>query len=269
MYTSFYGLNSNPFIKEETYKYPLETNDYKETMNRLNYIKEIRGIGIFYGDNGLGKTYAIKSFINSLNKELYKVIYTNPTLNMTVFDFINILSKELYLDTGACYKTELLLNIQKEIERIVKQDKMNIIVIIDDAHLLSREILLNLKILYEFDMNSKDYVSLVLVGQEEIRSEISKKIHTSLNQRINTNYKFNGLTREEVKEYVKTRLELSNANKNIFENEAINSLYSCSKSSIRVLNTLIINCLILGFQMNKPTIDNEIVMLAKNEMDLK
>lgn len=269
MYTSFYGLNSNPFEKEETYKYPLETNDYKETINRLNYIKEIRGIGIFYGDNGLGKTYAIKSFINSLNKELYKVIYINPTLNMTVFDFINILSKELYLDTGACYKTELLLNIQKEIERIVKQDKMNIIVIIDDAHLLSREILLNLKILYDFDMNSKDYVSLVLVGQEEIRSEISKKIHTSLNQRINTNYKFNGLSREEVKEYVKTRLELSNTNKNIFENGAINSLYSCSKSSIRVLNTLIINCLILGFQMNKPTIDNEIVMLAKNEMDLK
>ena len=36
-------------------------------------------------------------------------------------------------------------NIQKEIVRIVNNDKMSVVVIIDDAHLLSREILLNLK----------------------------------------------------------------------------------------------------------------------------
>lgn len=269
MYTSFYGMNSNPFIKAENYKNPLETNDYKETIQRLNYIKEIRGIGIIYGENGLGKTYALKSFINSLNKELYKVIYINPTIMMTTFDFISILSNELNLDTGACYKSQLLSNIQKEIMRIVDHEKVNVIVIIDDAHLLSREILLTLKILYDFEMNSKDYVSLILMGQEELRVELSKKVHTSLNQRINANYRFNGLSRDEVKEYVKTRLEIANANKNIFGIDALNSLYSCSKSSFRKLNTLIINCLILGFQKNKPIIDNEIVMLAKREMDLK
>ena len=269
MYTSYYGMNFNPFIKEETYKYPLESEDYKETMSRLNYIKEIKGIGVFYGDNGLGKTYTIRNFINSLNKDLYKVIYINSSLNMSVFDFLNIIANELYLDTGACYKTEIISNIQKEIVRIVNNDKMSVVVIIDDAHLLSREILLNLKILYDFEMNSKDYVSLILVGQEEIKLELTKTIHTSFNQRINANYKFQGLNRNEVKEYVRTRLEIVNANKDIFEIEALNSLYSCSKSSLRRLNTLLTNCLIIGSQMNKPIIDNEIVMLAKGEMDLK
>ena len=93
-------------------------------------------------------------------------------------------------------------------------------------------------------------------------------MHTSLNHRINANYKFHGLSRSEVKEYINSRLEIVNANKNIFEIEALNSLYSCSKSSIRRLNTLVINCLIFGFQLNKPIIDNEIVMMAKSEMDL-
>jgi len=268
MYTSFYGMTSDPFRKEETYKNPMESEDYKETLNRLNYIKEIKGIGVFYGDNGLGKTYTIRSFINSLNKDLYKVIYINPTINMSVFDFLNIVAKELYLDTGNCYKTEIISNIQKEIVRITVQDKMNVIVIIDDAHLLSRDILMNLKLLYEFEMNSKDYVSLILVGQDDLKIELTKTIHTALKQRINTNYKFHGLSRVEVKEYVRTRLEMSNANKDIFETEALNSLYLCSKSSLRRLNTLITNCLIIGFQMNKPIINNEIVMLAKGEMDL-
>ena len=268
MYTSFYGMNSNPFIKEETYKYPLESEDYKEMLSRLNYVKEIRGIGVFYGDNGLGKTYAVKSFIQSLNKDLYKIIYISSTLNMSVFDFFVAIAKELDLDTGPCYKTEMFSSIQNEIVRMVNQDKMEVIVIIDDAHLLSRDILLNLKIFYDFEMNSKDFVSLILVGQEELRIELKKTIHTSLNQRINANYKFHGLSRSEVKEYINSRLEIVNANKNIFEIEALNSLYSCSKSSIRRLNTLVINCLIFGFQLNKPIIDNEIVMMAKSEMDL-
>ena len=269
MYTSYYGMSTNPFNKEENNKHPYKSNDYKEMINRLNYIKEINGIGIFYSDNGLGKTYTIRSFINSLNKDLYKVIYINSKLEITAFDFINNIAKELDLDIGNCYKTELIDNIQKEIIRIVKQDKMKVIVIIDDAHLLSKEILLNLKMLYDFEINSKDYVTLILVGQEELKLELSKGIHNSLKQRINTNYKLNGLSREEVKEYIKTRLEVSNTNKEIFTQEALNALYSCSKTSIRRLNTLIINCLILGSQLNKAKIDEEIVRSAKGEMDLK
>lgn len=269
MYKSYYGMNTNPFIKEETNKYPFESDDYNEVINRLNYIKEINGIGIFYGENGLGKTYVIKSFIDSLNKDLYKIIYINSKLNSTVFDFLNNIAKELDLDTGNCYKTELTDNIQKEIIRIVNQDKMKVIVIIDDAHLLKREILLNLKILYDFEINTKDYVTLVLVGQEELKIELSKPIHNSLKQRINTNYKLNGLSRKEVKEYISTRLEIVNSNKEIFTEEALNTLYSCSKSSIRRLNTLIINCLMLGSQMDKPVIDEEIVRISKGEMDLK
>ena len=45
-----------------------------------------------------------------------------------------------------------LYNIQKEILLLVEQEKRMPIIIIDDAHHLSREIFLNLKILYEFDM---------------------------------------------------------------------------------------------------------------------
>ena len=55
MYTSFYAMSFNPFIKEETYKYPFKSNDYNEVLNRLNYIKEIKGIGLFYGKNVYNK----------------------------------------------------------------------------------------------------------------------------------------------------------------------------------------------------------------------
>ena len=116
-------------------------------------------------------------------------------------------------------------------------------------------------------MDSKDYTTIILVGHEELRKELSKVKYETLQQRIVVNYRFNGLSREEVKEYVISRLELANQKNKIFEEAALTGLYSASKGSPRRLNNLIINCLMIGYQNNKTEIDEEIVMLAKNEID--
>lgn len=155
MYTSFYGMSENPFIKENTFKYKFECTDFLEVYSRLEYLKEIKGIGLFVGAPGLGKSYLIKCFIDSINKDLYKVVYISATKEMTVFDFYKCIANNFSLDTGACYKSEIYDNIQKEIIRVVEQDKMSPIVFIDEAQNLSRDILFNLKVLTDFVMDSK------------------------------------------------------------------------------------------------------------------
>ncbi|MBQ9318166.1 MAG: AAA family ATPase [Bacilli bacterium] len=159
-------------------------------------------------------------------------------------------------------------NMQNAIKRLVKIDKVQPVIIIDDAHKLSRDILKSLKILFDFDMDSKDYTILILIGQDELKYELSKKIYKTIHQRIIVNYKMRGLSREEVKQYIKTRFEISNVNIEIFTEDALNALYSCSKSSLRRLNTLILNCLMLGCQNKIQEINSEIVMEAKGEMNL-
>lgn len=269
MYTSFYGMNTNPFLKNQSSTNAFESNDYKQTLSRLNYLKEVKGIGIFCGTSGLGKTYTMRNFIEGLNKDLYKVFYITATPYMTVFDFLKLLCDQLGLDVGACYRIDIFNNIQKELIKMTNQYRIQPIIIIDDAHLLSRDILFNFKVFYDFEMDSKDYVSLILVGYPELKDELSKVVHETLRQRIIVNYTFEGLSREEVKEYVASRLELANTSKEIFEIDALNALYSCCKSSPRILNVLVSNSLMLGAQNKKSKIDSEIIMLAKGEMDLK
>lgn len=268
MYTSFYGMSCNPFIKDESIKYKFESEDYNNALSRFKYLKEIKGIGLITGESGFGKTYVIRSFINDLNKDLYKVIYISALKDMSVFDFFKVIADKLNIGTGPCYKTDLYNRIQSEIERLVKFEKVQPIIIIDDAHFLTREILLNFKILYDFEMDSKDYITLILIGQPLLREELAKSVHIQLKQRIIVNYTFNGLKREEAKEYIESRLELANTKKDIFEIEAINGLYSACRSSIRRLNNLIINALMLGYQNKEKTINTDIVMNAKNEMDI-
>lgn len=269
MYTSYYGMSCNPFLKEVNTENKFESKDYKELTYRLNYLKEIKGLAVFIGPPGYGKTFTIRSFINQLNKDLYKIVYISATNNMTVFDFFKDIGKALNLDTGACYRTDMYNNIQNELKRLVEIDKVEPMIIVDDAHNLSREILKLLKVLFDFDMDSKDYTSVILIGHPELKTELSKKVYESLNQRIIVNYSMKGLSREEVKEYVKTRFEIANVNNTIFKDDALNALYSCSKSSPRRLNSLILNCLMLGCQYEETNIDSGIVMQAKGEMDLE
>ncbi len=269
MYTSYYGMSCNPFTKEVNTKYKFESNDYTQLLNRFNYLKEINGLGVFVGPPGYGKSFAIRSFIDSLNKDLYKIIYISIIDKYTLFDFFKEIGNALNIDTGACYRSDLYNNIQKEIIKLVELYKVKPVIIIDDAHNLTREILLNLKVLFDFAIDSKDYTILILVGHPELKTELSKTIHDSIHQRIIVNYKMKGLTRVEVKDYVKTRLEIADVKNEVFTDDALNALYSCSKSSPRRLNTLILNCLMLGYQYNLPKIDSEIVMEAKGEMDLE
>jgi type II secretory pathway predicted ATPase ExeA len=268
MYTSFYGMCANPFLKDESIKYKFESEDFKATLYRFNYLKEVKGIGLFTGACGFGKTYVARYFIDYLNKDLYKVIYISLNDLITTFDFFKILSNNLGLDIGACYKSDIYKNIQDEFKRLVIQEKVQPIVILDDAHLLSREMLLNFKVFYDFDMDSADYVTLILIGNPELKDELSKQVYESLKQRIIVNYTFNGLSRKEVNEYIKSRFDYVNAKKDIFEEDAISALYSCCHSSPRKLNTLVINSLMLGYQNKLPVIHADVVMNAKQEMDV-
>ena len=76
----YYGLEFNPFEKGQP-DIPVDTSDYQEAMGRLDYLKGVRGIGLFTGRSGTGKSFIMKKFSETLNPGLYKVIYMPMLLN--------------------------------------------------------------------------------------------------------------------------------------------------------------------------------------------
>ena len=75
MYKAFYSLSGTPFSKELKVSDALATLPFQEATGCLNYMKQVRGMGLLVGEPGAGKTYALRVFAESLNKSLYKVIY--------------------------------------------------------------------------------------------------------------------------------------------------------------------------------------------------
>ena len=76
MYRSYYGLSYNPFDKQQLKEKDFfQSKDFVEMTNRLNYLKEVRGIGVFTARPGMGKSYALRCFAGNLNPSLCHMEY--------------------------------------------------------------------------------------------------------------------------------------------------------------------------------------------------
>jgi general secretion pathway protein A len=266
MYKAYYGLEFNPFDKSLDTKYNFKSQDFNQAISRLEYLKGIRGIGLFSGSAGTGKTYALRHFSNSLNPSLYKVIYITLS-TITISEFYRSLSYGLGIEP-AFKKVDMFRNIQASLISLVNDKRINPVIIIDEAQYLRTEVFNDLKMLFNFEMDSKNYATCILAGQPILNTILSKNVHEPLRQRIVINYTFTGITKDEVKDYIDTRLKLAGCRTEIFNTNAIEAIYGCCNGSVRKLNSLLERCLMIGTQLEKEMIDTNIVMEAQNEVEL-
>ena len=266
MYKAYWGMEFNPFDKDIKERQYYKGEDYREAMKRLEYLKNIRGIGLFTGLPGTGKTYTMKSFVNSLNPSLFKVIYI-PMTTITTNEFYKDLASGLGLEPSH-RKIDNYRQIQERIRALYKDQKITLLILIDEAQYLSRSILTDLKLLMNFDMDSKNYAMLILAGQPTLNNILSMQIHEALKQRIVINYTYQGLTLNEVKEYVESRMKLCGVAHTIFEENALEAASGSCNGSIRKLNSLIHKALIIGCEQKSRMITTDILMDAANEIEL-
>ena len=149
-FTTYYGMDYNPFTKEISSNNLFESNDYLQMKNRINFLIENRGIGLFMGDPGMGKTSSLRSVIYSLDKSRYKIIYICMT-TITPLDFYKTLNDALGLEDNS-RKAVLFKQIQEEIAKLYK-DHINVIIVIDELCLASHNSSYGDKILWEVPFN--------------------------------------------------------------------------------------------------------------------
>ena len=266
MFRAFWGMEFNPFEKTLDIKQYFKSEDYTQTFSRLEHLKSIKGIGLFTGLSGTGKTYTLRCFVSSLNPNLYKVAYI-PLSTVTVLEFYKSLAYSLGVEVYA-KKVDLFKAIQDGIINLARDKKIIPTIVIDEAQYLKTEVLNDLKMLLNFHMDSKNYAIFILSGQPLLNNTLSKQVHEALKQRIVISYNFEGVSKKEVHDYIYSRLKLCGVNSSIFNENAIEAIYSCCSGSIRKLNSIIEKCLMIGFQKNEAIITTEIVMCAQNEIEL-
>lgn len=264
-FLSYYQLERNPFGKYVEEKNIYSSEDAKEAQARIEYAVEIDGIALITGEPGTGKTTVVRKYMDELDADLYKLIYLSAG-NYKVFDFYHALCDSLNIPTERCQRINMFSRIQNEFVRMQEEDRVKPIVIIDDAHMLSAKVIEEFKIFYDFDFDSRCYVSLVMMGNQGIRDMIKQIKFESLRDRIVTNYDMKGLTDDETAEYVRSRLECCGGNPEMFSRQVTNAINLAGRSNCRRINSIVTGMLMLGYAEKRTTFDVDDVKKARDEM---
>jgi type II secretory pathway predicted ATPase ExeA len=263
-YRAFYGLTHNPFEKGAC-EHIYESSDYKQFFARMDYFKNVKGFALVYGEPGSGKTTSIRAFTAKLNPQLYRVIYL-PLSTVTVLDFYRHLA--LGLGLKPCFrKVDLFHQIQDYIVNANFQKNLCPFIVIDEAQFIHNGILNDLRLIFNFQMDSKNYAMVLLSGQVSFLSQLSLHINEPLRQRITISFGFRGLSKDEIQSYLSANLKSAGVIEPLFAPDAVEAIFAFSNGLPRLINLLAEKSLLVGFQNQLKAINSEIVQLAREDLD--
>lgn len=229
-------------------------------MFRLDYLVKTKGFGLLTGSHGRGKTTAVRNWVQTLNHSQYKVIYTCFS-TFSPNDFYRNLATEL--GAQAHYrKPDNFRVIQEELTRLSVEKRKTPVIIIDEANYISSAILNDFKLLFNFEMDSRDRAVVLLSGLPSLNATLRLSIHEPFRQRIIMSYELPALTKEEGRSYILEKLQGAGATRAIFEDAALEAILNASDGTPRIINNLCNSCLLIGDSGKSGMITAEIVMQA-------
>jgi len=261
MFNGLYGLSFNPFDKQaDPTRVSFQSNDFREMISRLNYIKDSRGIGAFTAGPGFGKTYALRCFSNNLNPNLYKMAYICLT-TVSVTEFYRQFCCALNLDPIG-QRAAMFKSIQQRLRQLFKENRRTFILAIDEAHDMDPRALKDIKAIMNQDYDSLNCFALLLVGEPHLNNILAKPIHEALLQRITIHYNFTGLSAEETVKYVNHKIKAAGGCTSILAESAANAVHTFSRGNPRLIDNVMSDALMIGAQQDKKTIDTDVILSA-------
>jgi type II secretory pathway predicted ATPase ExeA len=236
MYRKYYGLKRHPFEKDLKPDELFASAAAEELEARLDYLLQLRGIGLITGEVGSGKTSICRKVAKKLNTGLYKVFYV-PLTTSNVTDTYKSIAWEMGITTERSLAA-LYRSIRTEVDRLCLELKIKPILIIDEAQYLRNDVLQNLRLLTNYEMDSQNRLCMIFAGQAELRRRLSLSVHEPLAQRLVVRYHISGLSREELPAYLQHRLELAGTQIELFDAPALEAIFQATNGLPRKVNLL-------------------------------
>ena len=141
------------------------------------------------------------------------------------------------------------------------QKKLTTVLVVDEAHHLSAEILEEIRLLTNLETANEKLLQILLVGQPELDDKLDSPDLRQLKQRVALRSHLVPLNSDETKGYIQRRLELAGSPSAsvIFPPETIAAIYQHSQGLPRLINTICENALIAAYGKQMPSVSPDII----------
>ncbi len=265
MYRKRFGLTGHPMPKDCRSKtffdgYPA----YKKVEKAFRRLVDEPGLGVLTGEAGVGKTAAIRNLALSLPRPDYLVLYLCDTATSPL-DLYRTLAVEIGV-VPSHRRAQLWTDIKKALVHMVDERGTAPLIIIDEAQHLSDKFLVDLSGFLNFAFDSRDLLTLWLVGLPALRRNLAMQQHAPLAMRVSAQVHLEPWTdRDAFADCVHQSLTAVGAKDKLLSDPALEMLFRSSQGLLRVASKLLRAALREANDRGQTFVDEHVMQAAVEE----
>ena len=265
MYNKFFGFKEKPFKLVPNPAYFYLSKSHEEAMAHLNYaISQGDGFVEITGEVGTGKTTLCRTFLESVNGSVEAAYIFNPKMGPK--QLLRTIVEEFGIQTRSDNTKDLIDTLNAFLIK-KKASGKKVILLIDEAQNLNRNVLEQLRLLSNLETNRDKLLQIILVGQPELSEMLNSHALRQVGQRITLNYQLSPLTFKECKEYIQYRINIAAQKSAIkFDRSAYRQIFKYSKGIPRLINIVCDRSLLTAFVLNQFKISAGIAKASVREL---
>jgi general secretion pathway protein A len=274
VYLEFYNLKREPLCLTPDPKFLHLADPHRNALVALvQGVIRRRGFMVATGPVGTGKTTILNALLHLLSnlhkngeRKLVSAFLVNPLL--TRDEFLETLLDEFELQVPSTTKPRRLLALH-ELFLEAQSKGGTAVLLIDEAHLLTVELLEEIRLLTNMDTHREKLLQVILCGQPELATLLLQPQMRALRQRIALLAQLRPLTAGETCSYIEQRMRLAGLQGPLpFSAAALEEIYRRTQGVPRLINLLCDSCLTVALQVRRKDVDTEVVHVAVSGLTL-
>jgi type II secretory pathway predicted ATPase ExeA len=262
--THAFGLSCEPFLQDMPVDKLFPLPGLGGFLQRFDYALHIGAVSVLTGEVGSGKSTSLRAAAARLHPSQYTVIPIVATSG-SVLEFLRQISQELGAPPASNSFSRLTKSIRELLSNVTAK-KQRPIIIIDEAHLMRLELFSQLHALIQLPYDNKSLVPLILSGQNLLIDRLLYHTSRPFASRIVGRTLLQGLSLDDMKQYLHHHLAVAGGSGDIFADEAITAIHQGSGGFLRRANHLARGAMIAAGSEKAPVVSAEHVRIATTEI---
>ena len=255
-----FGLHDMPFGVAPDPRFFFQNYHYTEALDVLaDGIKAKKGLMVVTGEVGTGKTILLRKLMRHLEATTRFVFVS--TSHVTSDGLIELIVEDLGLATQGKTRFEIEQALKDYLLQQNREAK-TVALLIDEAQKVTDGALESLCDLSNLETEQEKLLQIVLVGQPELIVKLRKPALQRIKQRIAIHYQTRALSlASEVEHYIRHRLRAAGyEGPEIFNQKALEAIWSYSSGTPRLINTLCDNALAMASRAGRKRVSAYVIV---------
>ncbi len=266
MDTSPFGFRIAPFAQGDCPTPYVNAQRQAVHTGVLASLHERQGLVILTGASGTGKSLLLRQLAHSLGEATHLVAVHDGV--QTFVELLERCCQQLFLPVPAEDSFSQVRAINDFLEQQAQRDAL-VVLLLDDAHHLSKEILARFRLLLNPTIAGRTLLQIVLAGQPSLEDLLTHQDLIHIHQRVASWQRLTPLAMEEVSAFIHHQLQIAGSDRHdLFTTEAVQTIAQYSQAIPRRINLLCEKALALAHTTGQRVISAATVEIAARDLAL-